>query len=200
MSTTPESALEDIAGLSGALDASQPIVDAIGDEQWSARTCCSEWGVRELLNHLVGGHLLFTAVLTNQAPPDEKADHLRDDPAGAHHDASVKLRAAFAQPGAMSKTVTVPFGTVPAAIALHLRTTETLVHAWDLAQATGQPVDGLPADVAEEEIAFCHRTLDAIPPGQNPFAPPQPVADDASAIDRLAAFLGRTPGPSGGAW
>ena len=33
--------------------------------------------------------------------------------------------------------------------------------------------------------------MERLPPDRTPFGPPQPVADDAPAIDRLAALLGR---------
>jgi len=97
----------------------------------------------------------------------------------------------------MEKIVTVPAGTVPGAVALHLRLTEHLVHGWDLARATGQATTGLPADLAEQELAFARVQLGKIPPDRRPFAPPQPVVDDAPAIDRLAALLGRRPATGG---
>lgn len=78
-----------------------------------------------------------------------------------------------------------------AAVALHLRITELLVHGWDLARATDQVVT-FPEDLAGQELAFTRVALADIPPGRRPFAPPEPVADDAPAIDRLAACLGRT--------
>ena len=89
----------------------------------------------------------------------------------------------------------MPFGTVPGAVALHLRLTEVLVHGWDLAQATGQ-VAAFPQDLAEQELAFTRDALGALPPGRSPFAPPTPAPDTAPALDRLAACLGRRlPGP-----
>jgi uncharacterized protein (TIGR03086 family) len=94
--------------------------------------------------------------------------------------------------------VSVRFGTVPGAVALHLRITELLVHGWDLAWATGQAV-AFPEDAAEQELAFSRQALKDIPPGRRPFAPPEPVAGDAPAIDRLAACLGRqVTGPAAG--
>ena len=87
--------------------------------------------------------------------------------------------------------MTVPFGTVPGAVALHLRTTEVLAHGWDLARATGQSVE-FPADVAERELAFSQSALEQLPPDRRPFAPPQPVSPDAPAIERLVACLGRS--------
>ncbi len=87
--------------------------------------------------------------------------------------------------------VTVPIGAVPGVVALHLRITESLVHGWDLAHSTGQPTDVLPDDLAEHELQFSRRQLPDLPPGRHPFAPSQPVPDDAPALDRLAALLGR---------
>jgi uncharacterized protein (TIGR03086 family) len=100
------------------------------------------------------------------------------------------MLAAFRQPGALGRIVTVPFGKVPGIVALNLRVTEALVHGWDLAMATSQPAR-FPADLAEEALVFCRDKLGDVPPDRRPFAPPQPVADDAPAIDRLAACLGR---------
>ena len=85
---------------------------------------------------------------------------------------------AFRAPGALERPVTVPFGTVPGEMALHLRIVEVLAHGWDLARATGRTVS-FPDDVVEQEIAFSRRALPMIPPERAPFAPSRPVADDA---------------------
>ena len=73
---------------------------------------------------------------------------------------------------------------------MHLRIVEALVHGWDLARATGQPAE-FPDDLPERELTFTRGKLADLPPDGRPFAPPRPVADDAPAIDRLAACLGR---------
>ncbi len=100
------------------------------------------------------------------------------------------LLSAFGQPGALDRIVTIPFGTVPGAVALHVRLTELLVHGWDIAQATSQRTD-FPEELAEEELAFSKAALEAVPPGRSPFAAPQPVPEGAPALDRLVAVLGR---------
>jgi uncharacterized protein (TIGR03086 family) len=99
---------------------------------------------------------------------------------------------AFRAPGVLERPVTVPFGTVPGAVALHLRIVEVLVHGWDLARGTGRTVS-FPDDVVEQEIAFSRRALPMIPPERAPFAAPRPVAGDAAPLDRLVALLGRDP-------
>lgn len=96
----------------------------------------------------------------------------------------------FHVPDVLDQLVTVPFGTVPGNVALHLRIIDLLVHGWDLAHATGQAVR-CPDALAEQDIQFTTAMLAGPPPDQRPFAPPQPVPDDAPAIYRLAACLGR---------
>jgi uncharacterized protein (TIGR03086 family) len=98
---------------------------------------------------------------------------------------------AFRRPGVLDEQFVVPFGPVPGIVAAHLRIVEMLVHGWDLARATGQSTD-FPDDIVEQELAFSRAKLGEIPPGRTPFAPGQPVAQDAAPIDRLAACLGRT--------
>ncbi|HWG74657.1 MAG TPA: TIGR03086 family metal-binding protein [Acidimicrobiales bacterium] len=180
--------------LAGALDACGRLIVGIRPDQWAAATPCPAWTVRDLVAHLVAGNRLFIGALGGEAP----------DPSGAGApDASAPaalvegyratvgpLLKAFAAPGVLQRMVSVPFGTVPGIVALHLRITETLVHGWDLARATGQDAR-FPDDLVEQELAFTKPKLDAIPPDRSPFAPAKPIANDAPALDRLAAMLGR---------
>ena len=117
-------------------------------------------------------------------------DQLGDDPLRAHRDAGAELLAAFGEPNVLEHSFWSPVGTVSGAVLLHLRIAEELVHGWDLARATEQ-VPALPEDLAEDELAFSRSQLDVNVPRTYRFAEAQPIADDASAIDRLAAFLGR---------
>ncbi|HEX9337580.1 MAG TPA: TIGR03086 family metal-binding protein [Pseudonocardiaceae bacterium] len=169
------------------LDETERLIAGVRPEQWDAPTPCIEWTVRELVDHVVGGDRLFTAALRG----DEVAtQRLADEPATAFRASADDLVAAFGLPGALAKVVTVPFGAVPGAVALHLRITEILVHGWDLGRATGQPAR-FPDDIVEQELAFTQSALADVPPERSPFAPPRPVAPDAPALDRLAGLLGR---------
>jgi uncharacterized protein (TIGR03086 family) len=160
--------------------------------RWADPTPCPGWTVRDLVAHLVTGNARFAGEFgSGYQPPDGQDLAAGTDLLIAYRDSAAALLDAIGQPGAIDQIVTVPFGTVPGIVALHLRITEVLVHGWDLATATGQLVT-FSEDVAEQELAFSRDKLSEIPPGRRPFAPPQPVADDAPAIDRLAACLGRT--------
>lgn len=182
--------------LAQLLDATGELIAGVRADQWNAPTPCTDWTVRDLVNHIVGGNRLFTGILRGEinlqpgGPPRPPIDWLGDDPPAAYRTAATALLEAFGQPGVMQQTFTVPFGSVPGAVALHLRNTELLAHGWDLARATGQATR-FPDEVVEQELAFSRSSLGAIPPTRSPFAAPQPVADDAPTIDRLAALLGR---------
>jgi uncharacterized protein (TIGR03086 family) len=184
--------------LAAAAEVTGQVIDAVGDGQRGLPTPCDGWSVRDLAEHVVAGNDIFTAALHGQptasGPPAERSGDL----ASQYRRSIQELLQAFRQPGTLERVVSVPFGTVPGAVALHLRITELLVHGWDLARATGQAV-AFPEDAAEQELAFSRQALKDVPPGRRPFAPPEPVAGDAPAIDRLAACLGRqVTGPAAG--
>jgi uncharacterized protein (TIGR03086 family) len=191
-----------------ALDLAGDLVAGVPGARWGDPTPCDGWTVRDLVGHVIAGNALFARALGGQyQDPAGPAGPAGPDDAAllpAYRDSAAALVEAFGQPGVLGQIVTVPFGTVPGIVALHLRITEVLVHGWDLATATGQHT-AFPADLAEQELAFSIEKLSDIPPGRRPFGPRQPVAADAPAIDRLAACLGRSvagqgmPGARGGA-
>ncbi len=181
-----------------ALDVTEALIAAVGNDQWPNPTPCPEWNVRALVNHLVFGNRMFAAILRGEPASElenlrrlRDIDQLGDNPVEAYREAGAALQAAFSQPGVLERVFQAPIGPAPGAVLLHLRITELLVHGWDLAHAIGQPAR-LPEDLAEEELAFAsgQRAPD-VPRTGHPFGPVQPVTGDAPAIDRLAAHLGR---------
>ncbi|QFR96869.1 hypothetical protein [Streptomyces tsukubensis] len=61
----------------------------------------------------------------------------------------------------------------------------------DLARAVGR-TPSFDEAVVEREITFAQSLSPQLPPHLRRFKDPHPVPEDASAIDRLAALLGRT--------
>ena len=188
-----------VGELREALDLTGGLVSGVQPEQWSLPTPCTEWDVRQLVDHLVAGNQLFARVLGGEpfeeAAPAVRAvgDRLGAD-AGAAYEASARdLLAAFALPGVLERPVRVPFGTVPGAVARHLRITECLVHGWDLARALGASFDP-PAALVEQELAFSAPMLSQVPPERRVFAPSRPTAGGGRPIERLVALLGRDTG------
>jgi len=180
------------AHLASSLAATATVVDGIASEQWGQPSTCEEWTVRQLTEHLVGGCALTASVLAGQdsrARP-EYADVPDAELAAALRPASAAITEAVSSPGALEKIVRVGFGPVPGAVAARLCLVEAIVHGIDLARSTGQVVD-FDAAAVDEALAFSAPMMTQLPPGRSPFKPSTSVADEAPAIDRLLALLGR---------
>lgn len=156
----------------------------VKEDELDDSTPCTEWTVRELISHVVAG---------NQRVGGGVADVPSD--AGtlvaAHAASGTGAQTTFAAPDGLTRTFDVPFGTVPGAVFVGLRTTDVLVHAWDLARATGQETD-LDPELADAMLEWSRRMIrpDLRGPGR-PFADEQPSSPTAPLADQLAAFLGR---------
>jgi uncharacterized protein (TIGR03086 family) len=193
----PPLSLDQLAAAAAEADR---LVAAVRPDEWPAPTPCADWDARALVTHVTTGTEQLAAALASAlappaAPPAAPAVAEGDDgrDLAAAHRASVEaLLAAASAPGALEATVTIPFGTVPALMALHLRVIEFLVHGWDLGRATGRPT-AFPAPLAELELAVSRAALAQLPPDRRPFAPSRPAPADGPPLDQLAALLGRHP-------
>ena len=134
-------------------------------------------------------NLVFAAMIGDGAMPERGADHLGDDPLAAYRRSAASLEAAFARVGVLERNYEGPLGSASGAERLRIRLYDLLAHGWDLAQATGIPIQ-IPDELAERSLAFAQGQV-STQPRTGRFAEPQPVDGTASALDRLAAFLGR---------
>ena len=167
----------------------------VKSDQLDDPTPCSSWKVRDLINHLVGGSYFFAAAMNGESPGDgsDAPDFASSDFRAAYEQGSKLAVDAFAAPGAMARTVTVPFGEFPGAAWMGLAATDTFTHAWDLAKATGQSTDLAP-ELAEQLLAGARQAISNDIRGDEPlpFGAEKDCPDGATPADRLAAFLGRT--------
>jgi uncharacterized protein (TIGR03086 family) len=174
-----------------AITGMRRLLAAVGPEQWALPTPCTEWNVRTVANHVVGGMRLYAAELTGADPGGEHDDDwLGADPIGAYDDAARTVLAAWRRPGVRDRLVRLSFGAVPAPMAAIIELTELVVHGLDIALATGQE-----EDVDQAQARRLHAVMAAIGidgfrmPGI--FGPARSAAPDAPASRRLLAFLGR---------
>src|SRR5215813_4186770 len=82
------------------------IIAGITPKQLDGPTPCTDWDVRTLLNHLVGGNRMFLAMATDAPMPDRSQSFIGDDPLAAYRTSVVDLTEAFSAPGFAEKTVT----------------------------------------------------------------------------------------------
>ena len=165
------------------------LIDRIAADQWTAPTPCTEWSVRDVINHLVGMNLVFVALFEESPMPVRAADRLGADPAGAYHQSAAALQSAVASAGALERSQTTLVGVATGVERLQWRIVDLLAHGWDLVQATGVVAEP-PDDLVEQALTFARAQLPSQPRAGR-FADPQPTRDSAPAIDRLAAFTGR---------
>lgn len=168
-------------------------VRAVRPDQWDNPTPCTEWTVRDLVNHLTSEQL-WAPLLLDGATLDEVGDRfdgdvLGSDPAAAWTEASAGARAAWERPGATTGEVHVTGGTIPAEDYGWQMTMDLAVHAWDLARGIGADEELDPRLVEAVHTVFAPQA-DSFQ-GLGIFAPPQPVGDDADRQTRLLALLGR---------
>ena len=129
-----------IEQLSLAFNAVGELIGGVSEEQWSAPTPCREWTVREVVNHLIGMNLVFTALMSDQAAPERGVDRAGDDPLGSYRDSVSVLLTAFDEPGVLERTFQGPLGSATGLDRLHIRLYDLLAHGWDVAHATGATV------------------------------------------------------------
>jgi len=175
-------------------------------EQWSSPTPCADWDVRSLVNHVTRGNLNYIDLLAGGTAAEflrmRDVDALGTNPVGAFIRSVNACAAAFAEPGALLRRLDYPLGRAEGEQLLAVRTTDTLVHTWDLAHATGsdETLDGSLISWITANLSKIYSGLSETPTDRNTthrfFAKPGEMpGDDASAQDQLLIQMGRVPSP-----
>lgn len=112
------------------------LVAGVDSSQWELETPCSEWNVKDLVNHMVGTSKLCAAS-ASRGEVEQVDDHLGDDPVGSFATAAEAAATAWRAEGATEGEVTLP-AEMPAIAALGVNIIDIGTHVWDLATAVGQ--------------------------------------------------------------
>jgi uncharacterized protein (TIGR03086 family) len=168
---------------------------AVTPELLSRSTPCREWDLRMLLRHaseslaaLAGG------IETGRVGPDPAAEDgdLVADPARAFRDRAGQLLHAWTSPGHQRQIIEIAGCPLAASAMAATAALEIAVHGWDISRACGQR-QPIPRALATGLLAIAPALVPRT--GRHPlFAAPVTVAATAGPSDRLAAFLGRSPG------
>jgi len=186
--------------LEQAIDYALRSVAEVTPDLMASPTPCSEWDLAMLLQHSCESlAALVEGVRLGCVSPAATTDDTRcTNMVGLFAARAAGLRdgwAQFSRQWVMLGEHRLSLSDFAAAGALEIAT-----HGWDVAWACGQPLP-IPSALADQLLAVAPRLVTdrdraALPGPAGPaaplFGPPVPAPADASASDRLAAFLGRT--------
>ena len=181
--------------LQRVVDTTTDLIGHTTNAQLANPTLCTEWTVKDLINHMVTGATMFAMSAESGSIPDDQmgklmsADNVGSDPKAAWNTAATRALTAFEAPGVMEKMVKLPFGEMPAGVALNIAIFDVATHAVDLAKATGQSVTD--TELLEGALVIAQQMMGPQLRQPGIFADEQPCPDGAPVDDRLLAFAGR---------
>lgn len=164
------------------------ILDA-ADDHWDAPSPCDGWTVRDVVAHVIETERDFLRrhdLLDSPTPP-------LTDPVAAFRTHAAEVVGLLGRDGVADRAYDGFFGpTTVGATLIEFHGWDLVIHGWDVARATGQDWS-----ISDEEAQALGADADSWGDalhGEGICGSPVPVADDASAQDRLLARLGRDPG------
>lgn len=133
--------LDTLASTSGTF------IDACGSiqvRQWELPTPCSEWGLRQLVDHVIGGNR-FTILILGGASGQDALDAAvasfdRDDDARSSAASSANEQLdAFRSPSALDAPCSHLDALLTGRQLLRIRIHELIIHTWDIMETIGPP-------------------------------------------------------------
>ena len=203
-----------IAMLRRAVDTATVVIEHTTAAQFADPTLCTNWTVKDVINHLVVATRTF-AIAAEQASTTPEAHttvpasplsptrvsawiglgqltsrgRVRTDPRSGWDRAARRAIAAFEAPGVLDKVANLPFATISVKVSLDILIFDVATHATDLARATGQTVAD--KELLEAVLTLGHQVISPKLRVAGVFDEEQPVPADAPIEDRLLTFAGR---------
>jgi len=181
--------------LQSSLATAQSVLKNVEQGQLTLSTPCTDWNVRELINHFLGVQWYFHANATSTPVDPTKllpADCTIDDCIAALSEVSQANIDAYSADGVMEKLMPYALGELPGRDCARVAAHDLFIHTWDLAKATGQDTnlnpqlattlfasirDGFPHSIRGDEGKW--------------YKFEQTVGNESSVADEYAAFCGR---------
>ena len=171
-----------------AVKNTRQIIANVRPDQTGASTPCSEWDVKALIDHMIGGTMFFAATLAGEEPGQPNGD---GNPADIYRSGAEKVLEGAQKPGAMEKKYETPFGEMSGGEFMFGAFMDNVVHGWDLAKATGQNTD-----INEAHAQICYGAFAPMMDGfrqAGAFGPEVSVPDNAGIQHKLLGMMGRQP-------
>lgn len=165
------------------------LVASLDESDLDAPTPCSDFAVRDVLAHMIGGASMFSAAFRGQSA---EATPPSADLVAAFPGAMTELRAAVGSPGALERTISAPFGEVPGEAFARFVALDGLVHGWDIATALNRAYEP-PSEVVAAVGAFARQAISEQMRDGTTFAAAVDPGPGSSPLIQLVAFTGRQP-------
>ena len=161
-------------------------VDACAD--WWASTPCPDWAVIDIVRHVVDVHRGALSLLDGREPLPVPMD--ATEVVEAWRGASEAMRSALEDRDRATCLVSPRFGQMPFEdLASRMVCSDTLVHTWDIARATGQD-ERLDAGAVDYAWSWMQEAGDNLR-ASGSFGPALSPPPDADTQTLLLCFLGR---------
>ena len=166
------------------------ILAGVRPDQRDFPTPDADWNVRQLENHIVGWAIHFAARESGQGEAGDPSSYQAGDDPAREFEPTIdplvtaldgKLSAPADQSGE---------GGYPAPALITVLIAEYVLHGWDLATATHQPV---PFTDEEAKASLAMRPLLTQEYRDQMFGPELPAPPNATPLQELLAFAGREP-------
>ena len=170
------------------------LVAAVPEDGLDRPTTCTRYTVGDLLDHVAGFALAFTAAAVKKplaAGPTGDASNLPADWRLRIPRDVLAVAEAWRDPGAWTGMTRAGGVDLPAEMAGVVALDELVIHGWDLATAIGQPADYHESELEAVHGMVLHFRSSGI---EGLFGPLVPVADHAPLFDRILGLAGRDPG------
>ena len=182
---SPDS-IDKLTAAEASLAMCQLVLRGIDDKDRTAATPCAKFTVDELVDHLLGsisslGAMAGTTVeLTASGTYEARVANAAQQTLEAWRTRGLDGEVSFGG------------GQMPASVGASILSLEFLVHAWDLAWATSQPLT--PSETLNNYVLeLAHAVISPQMRDGDRFAIEVEVDSDAGGLERLVAFTGRTP-------
>ena len=176
------------------------MVARVGDDELGKPTPCPSYTLGDLIEHVGGLALAFTAAANKDGgryadmQPSGDAARLVEDWRVLIPRDLATLAQAWRDPAAWAGATRIAGSDGPAEIIGLSAADELVVHGWDVARATGQPYACEPELLAAAESFLALFASPDAPAGPDvAFGPSREVRADAPELDRVVALAGRDP-------
>ena len=180
---------QNVENFNNALSVFRSVGARVPADAWDNASCCSEWTARQTAGHAIAviRNVVASAAGTDAPAARPEAEVAGEDPGATIAETADQAQAAVAAAD-LSQVITTPFGEMPIDNFVGIIWIDTLVHAWDVADAAG--IDhGIDADLATAARAATEPLADTLRSfGGFGDAQPEPENDPVGAF---IAFTGR---------